>query len=312
MLINNINVNNRQNNPPVLSKVGLRVLFMQDGQYFDPYEISAVSIFKESSTFSPSSILDSEELISSSVSSYILMNFHNPSPYPTDESFNVENYNGLGEDRIYKLGDGEYIVILDQVANQTGTVNLWGANQQIVNAVSTIGDYVDVWTVKMVAESKLETVFNYFTLTRGNFYTITEPVLFRTRNRLLSNSIVLGSKVDIKIATDLTVESALTEEVKNTIRDSVVRSASIEITKINSESNMPAKVVVSSFIDTANLTRITANDTIVFTWDTDLLKTHPEIFSGNLGSLKGMYAIQAKYNLFNERILTPLMYLTVE
>lgn len=312
MLINNINVNNRQDNPPVLSKVGLRVLFMQDGQYFDPYQISAVSIFKESLTFAPSSILDTEELISSSVSSYILMNFSNPSPFTSHESFNPSSYTGLGESKIYRLNLGEYVAVLDQVEDQSGTINLWGSNQTIANAVSNIGDYVDVWTVKMFAESKLETIFNYFTLTRGNIQTITEPIMFRTRNRLLNNVIQLGSKVDIKIATDLTIESNLNEEVKNTVRNSVIRSASVEISKLNNEINVPAKVTVSSFSDTEALTRITSNDTIVFTWDTDLIKTHEEALAGNLGSIKGVYTIQAKYNLFNERIVTPLMHLTVE
>jgi len=312
MLINNINVNDRVNNPPILSKVGLKVLFLQDGEYFDPYQISAVSIFKASTNFEPSTILNTDELISSGVSGNILMNFENSSAFTNNAAFDASNYGGNGEYGIYRLNEGEYVVILDGINDQSGVLNLFGLNETIANTVSNIGDFMDVWTVKMFAESEFETVFNYFTLTRGNVQTITEPIMFRTRNRLLNNTIQLGSKVDVKIATDLTIESNLNEEVKNTIRDSVIRSASVQISKLNNEVNLPARVTVSSFTDTSALTRITANDTIVFTWDTDLLKLHEEALAGNLGSIKGVYTIQAKYNLFNERIITPLMHLTVE
>lgn len=312
MLINNIPVNDRQNNPPVLSKVGLRVFFLQDGQYADPYEISSVTIFNAANNFHPSTILTADELISSAVSSYIRMNFSNPSAITSHSSFNPSGYTGSGESTVYRLGVGEYVAILDGIANQSGVLNLFGLNQTISNTVSNIGDFIDVWTVKMVAGSEFETVLNYFTLTRGNFFTLTEPVMFRTRNRLLNNSITLGSKVDVKIGTEITIESQLTEEIKNSIREQVIKAASVEITKLNNEINLPARVTVSSFSDTSALTRITSNDTIVFTWDTDLLKGHQQALLGNLGSLKGMYTIQAKYNLFNERIITPLLHLTVE
>jgi len=313
MLINNISVNDRSSNPPVLSKVGLRVFFLQGGQYFDPYQISSVSLFKASDNYSPEHILDAEELISSSVSSHILMNFANSSADTSNIAFNPSSYSGTGQYGIYRLGLGDYVVIYDGVSNQSGVLNLFGLNQTIENNVSNIGDFTDVWTVKMFQGSEFETVLNYFTLTRGNIQTLTEPIMFRTRNRLFNNTIQLGSKVDVKIGTDLTIENtALAEEVRNTIRDSVINNASIEIVKLNNEVNLPARVTVSSFADTSALTRITQGDTIVFTWDTELLKNINQALMGNLGSIKGTYYIQAKYNLFNERILSPLMHLTVE
>lgn len=312
MLINNITVNDRQNNPPVLSKVGLRVFFLQDGQYADPYEISSVTIFNAASNFHPSTILTSDELISSAVSSYIRMNFSNYSAITSHSSFDPSGYTGAGEPNIYRLGVGDYVAILDGISNQSGVLNLFDLNQTIANTVSNIGDFIDVWTVKMVAGSEFETVLNYFTLTRGNFFTLTEPVMFRTRHRLLNNSIVLGSKVDVKIGTEITIESKITEEIKNAIQEQVIKSASVEITKLNNEINLPSRVTVSSYENTSGLTRITSNDTIVFTWDTDLLKLHPQAMLGNLGSIKGMYTIQAKYNLFSERIISPLLHLTVE
>jgi len=313
MLINNISVNDRFTNPPELSKVGLRVFFLQDGQYFDPYQISAVSLFKASDNYSPESLLDSEELISSSVSGHILMNFANSSADTDDVAFNPSSYLGTGQYGIYRLGIGDYAVVYDGVVDQSGVLNLFGLNQTIENTVSNIGDFIDIWTVKMFQSSEFETVINYFTLTRGNIQTVTEPLMFRTRNRLFNNSVQLGSKVDIKIGTDLTIENTeLAEEVRNTIRNSVINNASVEIVKLNNEINLPARVTVSSFADTSALTRITQGDTIVFTWDTELLKGINQALMGDLGSIKGTYYIQAKYNLFNERILSPLMHLTVE
>ncbi len=313
MLINNISVNDRNTNPPVLSKVGLRVFFLQDGQYFDPYQISAVSLFKASDNFIPETILNTEELISSAVSSHILMNFSNSAAEVTDVSFNSSAFSGTGQAGVYRLGLGDYVAVYHGGISQSGTLNLFGLNQTIENTVSNIGDFIDVWTVKMFADSEFETVLNYFTLTRGNVQTITEPLMFRTRNRLFNNTIQLGSKVDIKIATDITIENTyIPEEVRNTIKNTVINNASIEIVKLNNEVNLPARVTVSSFADTSALTRITQGDTIVFTWDTELLKVLNQAYLGNLGSIKGTYYIQAKYNLFNERILSPLMHLTVE
>jgi len=315
MLINGTLVNERHNNPPVLSKTALRIFFMQDGQYFDPYQISAVSIFASSKTYSPETVLNSEELINASaVSASFLMNFANSSPNTADSSFNVSNYTGNGASGIYRLGIGQYAVILDGVSNQSGVINLYGINQVIKNSVSNIGDFVDVWTVNMVAGSELETIFNYFKLTRGNFFTITEPIMFRTRSKLVNNSIVMGSRVDLKIDTEITIENSnISEEIKNVIKDQIIQSAALEIYKINEEApNVPSRVTVSSFTDTSSLVTVTSDNTILFNWDTNLLKSHPQALLGNFAGVNGVYAVQAKYNLFNERILSPLMHLTVE
>lgn len=312
MLIGAVQANDRNNNPPQLSKVGLQVFFMQDGAYQDPYQISAVSIFKAAGTYSPSSILNTDELIASSVSGSILMNFANSSADTTNAAFDPSNC-AAGASGIYRLGPGNYAVLLDGEVSQSGVVNLYGANTVIKNTVSNIGDFVDVWTIKMVAGSELETVLNYFTLTRGNFFTVTEPILFRSRTRLLNNSVILGSKVDLKIDTEITVENKnITDEVKNVIRTSALRSPSIEIYKLNDELNLPARITVSSYSDTSALTSVNSADTIVFTWDTEQLKTHPQALLGKFGGIVGMYAIQVKYNLFNQRIVSPLMHLTVE
>ena len=71
---------------------------------------------------------------------------------------------------------------------------------------------------------------------------------------------------------------------------------------------MPARVEVSGYSDTSGVIKVTADDTVILTWDTEDLKTHAQLQVGNLGNMRGIYAITLKYDLLTERIVTPLMY----
>ena len=64
MQVNNTVVGARGNRPNVSQRVGLRTFFINDGAYVDPYEISSVQLFKRSSTLTPNSVIDSENLVS--------------------------------------------------------------------------------------------------------------------------------------------------------------------------------------------------------------------------------------------------------
>ena len=315
MQLNNINYSDRHSRPSVLEKVGLQAFFLSDGQYADPYQISAVTIFSRAVNLYPSSVLDSTtQLIdTSSVSGSILMNFCNSAALTTDVAFNASNYSGgQTASGIYRTGVGKYIVILDGTINLSGTLNLDGASTKIANTADATGDYIDVWTVKMVQGSELQTVLNDFTLRKGGFTVITEPLMIKAKSRLVNNKVVLGSKVDLKIATDIHVENTnIDESIKNLLRENVVTSGSIEIQKLNEATNLPARVTVSSYSDTSALVSLTADNVLVFTWDTNQLTTHSQLTSGNFDSTRGVYAIRAKYSIFNETIVTDPMYLTL-
>lgn len=314
MLLNNIQISDRHNRPAVLEKVGLQAFFLVDGQYADPYQISAVTIFAKSVNQSPSSVLNSTtQLIDSGVSSVIKMNFCNSSADTSNVAFNVSNYSGgQSASGIFKTGVGKYIVVLDGTIDLSGTINLYGINEKIENGAAVTTDYIDVWTVKMAEGSELQSVINDFTLRKGGFTVITEPLMLKAKSRLVNNRITLGSKVDIKIATNIAVENTtIDDSIKNLLRDNVITSGSLEIVKINEAANLPAKVTVSSFSDTSAVTQMSGDNVMIFTWDTNTLSTHPQVTAGNFDSTRGVYAIRAKYTLFSEVIVTEPMYLTV-
>lgn len=314
MLLNNIQVNDRQNRPAVLEKVGLQVFFLQDGQYTDPYQISAVSVFSRFSNLDPSSVLnETTQLIDQAVSGGILMNFCNSASLTTDPSFDPSNFTGgQTASGIFRTGTGKYVVVLDGSISQTGKINLYGADQTITSQVDKTGDYIDVWTLKMAQASELQSVVNEFTLRKGGFTVVTEPLMFKAKTRLVNNKVTLGSKVDLKVATNIVVENTLIDEgIKNLLRDNVITSGALEIVKINEAANLPAKVTVSSFSDTSALIQMSADNVMIFTWDTNSLTTHPQVASGNFDSTRGVYAIRAKYSLFSETLVTEPMYLTI-
>jgi hypothetical protein len=313
MQLNSIQVSDRHNRPIVLQKVGLQAHFLSDGQYTDPYAISAVSIFASDVNFYPSSVFFSgTELIETSAASgLILMNFANSAALTSDSAFNTSNF-AAGASGIYRLGTGKYIVVLDGTVDQSGVINLDGMSEPIASRVSATGDYVDVWTILMAAGSDYQTVTNDFTLRRGGFTVLTEPLMLKAKSRLINNRIVLGSRVDIKIATDIHVENtAIDSSIKNLLRENVVTSASIEIQKLNDAATLPARVTVSSHADTSALVSITADNVILLNWDTSTLSTHPQLVAGNFGSIQGTYAIRAKYRIFDEVILTDPMHLVL-
>lgn len=315
MLLNNITCNDRNNRPTVTEKVALQVFFLNDGQYVDPYQISAVTILPRSASLYPNYVLNTTtELIdTTTVSGSILMNFCNSSTLTNNVAFNPSSYTGgQTASGIYRTGTGKYVVILDGTINLSGTLNLDSINKVIKNTASATGDYLDIWTVKMYQGSELQTINNEFTLRKGGFTTITEPLMIKSKNRLVNNKVTLGSKVDIKVATDVHVENTdIDDSIKNLLRENVVTSGSIEIQKINESSNLPGRVTVSSFADTSSLVTISADNVLIFNWDTNLLSSHPEAIAGNFESIRGVYSIKAKYNLFNEIIVSDQMFLTL-
>ena len=48
----------------------------------------------------------------------------------------------------------------------------------------------------------------------------------------------------------------------------------IEIVKKNTDRNLPSRVTVSGYTDTSGYMDVTSENTAIFTFDTDALKTH--------------------------------------
>lgn len=306
MYINNVSVNTRHNHPTVLSKTALVCYFFNDGQYADPYAISAVSIFHASSNFYPSSIIGDDGQILNSVSSLVLANFANSASLTSDSAFDTSNY-AAEASGIYRLREGVYAVVLDGNISEFN-FNLSG-NNTISNGVTRTGDYIDVWTLKRTSGSELDTVLLAFKLHSDKFYNTSEPVLFRVDTRLVNRYITLGSKVDLKFTNEVTIENInIDRSIVDLFKETFILNPAIEICKENEDRNLPSRVTVSSFADTSGYCDITSDNTVLFTFDTSTLATHSETIAGRLGSLTGRYSVRLKFSalgqLFYSNILS--------
>jgi hypothetical protein len=206
---------------------------------------------------------------------------------------------------IYKLSAGKYAVVLNDAGDTpSGVFNLSG-DTTILNRVSATGDYIDVWTLKRNAGSDLDTIINDFTLTEDRFFGVTEPLLFRVATRLENNYLVLGSKVDLKFTNEFTLENAnIDRSIVNLFKQSLVTDPMLEIYKKNQDRNLDARVEVSGYAATSGLMDTTSENTVIFTFDTEALKTHPSLLDGTLGSMTGTYVARLKFTALNQTIVS--------
>ena len=331
--INNITVVDRHNRPQVDQKVLIRTYFVNDGQYVDPYAVSSVHIFDRAYNLSPSTVLNSSGTVASSTTDLAKMVFapSGTGVVATDATFGtpVSSYTGVipagadaddacsGVSGVYRMGLGEFACVLDGGAGS----NLSGTDHngdRIQNTTSAAGRYVDVWTVKMFSDSDWTTYINSFELFDNTVLSLTEPLLLRAKNKLFNKRVTLGSKVDLKIGTEITVENEnIDENVKNIFKQSVITSATVVIKKHNEDANLPSRVTVVSATDVATTrpTQLTSDNTIIYSFDTtaDLTSGNPTSLDvSELGSKTGTYSLQVEYNLLSEKIVSPMMYFIVK
>ena len=318
MQINNTVVVDRGNRPNMTQRVGLRTYFINDGAYVDPYEISGVSIFHRSSTLTPNSVLGA----GNTITSVPLMQFGasgatRPVGAVNSPNFNVTNYvPSVTASGIYRIKQGEYVVVFDQTLALSGWDSV-NASTVAASAASTVGDYVDMWTIKLAEASKYQVFTNNFTLNEDTFFTFTEPLLLTTSNKLMNKHVRLGEKVDLKVSTKTTIQNQdIQHSVQNIFKESVITGATMEVRKVNQDLHFDGPFTVRSFADTEPTVTtqpitITQDNTIILNWDTNLIKDLVSFQNGTFGSLTGTYSVQAKYTLLNELIISPLFYLTV-
>jgi len=309
MQLNGTSVVDRNNRPTVLQKVGLRAFFINDGVYVDPYDISAVTIFDKSANFTPSTILD-DNLIASGIDASIVRMNYAPSGDMSPSNYNPDT-DITSASGVYRVKEGEYIVVLDGTQDISGVYNLHGSSVLVPNSASAVKDYIDVWTVMLAEGSTYQSLINDFHLYDDTFFVVTEPLLLTASNKLINKHVTLGSKENIKIATEVTINNkTIDSSVENLFRDSAVVSPQIKIEKLNEGTEtLPAHVEVSGFSDTSALIDVTSDNTMVLNFDTTTLATHPNV--ADFGGLVGQYRITAKYTLLNELIVTPPLYFTL-
>jgi hypothetical protein len=315
--INNTVVVDRGNRPNVNQKVGLRTYFINDGAYIDPYEISGVSIFPLNKTLTPKSVVGADGIITAVPDmQFGASGATRPVGAADSSSFDVSNYvPATTASGIYRIKQGEYVVVLDGTLNLSGFDSYEGST--VGNSASSVGKYVDMWTVKLAQASDYQVFTNNFDLNEDTFFTFTEPLLLTTSNKLMNKHVRLGEKVDLKLSTETTIQNEdILHSVQNIFKDSVITSATVEIRKVNQDLHFDGPFTVSSFAEsTATATNqpvtITQDNTIILNWDTTSLKNLTSFQNGTFGSLTGTYSVQAKYTLLNELIISPLFYLTV-
>lgn len=316
MQVNNTVVVDRGNRPNVSQRIGLRTLFINDGAYVDPYELSSVQLFKREATLSPKTVINSSGL----VSSVPLMTFGasgatRPVGAADSSAFDVSNYEpGTQASGIYRLGQGDYIVVLDETLNLSGWDPLPSGTGTVLAAtnLSAVDQYVDMWAVKLDQASKYQIITNNFSLWEDTFFAYTEPLLLTTRNSLLNKHVRLGEVIDLKITTETTLQNKnIDKSIQNIFKESVITSGLMEIRRVNQEINLDGPFTVSSFSGTDGLVDVTSDNTLIMSWDTSLIKDIQSFKDGTFGSMTGTYSVQVKYNILNQTFISPLFYLTV-
>tara|TARA_R110000850_G_scaffold35430_3_gene94433 strand:+ start:1070 stop:2029 length:960 start_codon:yes stop_codon:yes gene_type:complete len=318
MQVNNTVVVDRGNRPNMTQRVGLRTYFINDGAYIDPYEISGVSVFSKSATLSPNSVIGANNNITSvPIMQFGASGATQPVGAVDSSAFDVSNYvPSVTASGVYRIKQGEYVVVFDQTLALSGWDDYNASTVQAATA-SSVGDYVDMWTVKLAQASDYQVFTNTFTLNEDTFFTFVEPLLLTTSNKLLNKHVRLGEKVDLKVTTETTVQNQdILHSVQNIFKESVITSATMEIRRVNQDLHFDGPFTVSSFSDTAatptsNPVTITQDNTLILNWDTTTIKDLVSFQNGTFGSLTGTYSVQAKYTLLNELIISPLFYLTV-
>lgn len=337
---NNITVVDRHQRPNVLNKVLLRTFFINDGQLQDPYQVSSVSVFSLPQGTSPSGFLNSNNTIDNTKTLEANMVFQ-----PSDggvvladtgaisEQFALSGYTGAlghfpeggtdisgqpcsGVSGIYRIGTGEYGVVLDGLigsglsgVNNVTTVEP-GIYGNIKNTASAANTYIDIWTVKITNNSFWKTYINYFELYEGGFFTTTQPLLLTTKNNLTTKRVVMGSIVDLKVTTDITVGNrAIDSSIRNIMSNAAIYNPSFKIMKVDQQTpTYPSRVNVLNF-DSQQDIDITSENTLIFRLDTTNLLTTTA--PSELTTPVGTYAVQVKYTLLKETIVSPMMYFTV-
>ena len=340
--INTHEVVDRNNRPAVQSHVMLRTFFINDGEYQDPYIVSSVHIFQRSENLTPETVLDENGLVSSSMTHQAQMVFGpsgNAIVNGTDlaqfaPSSYTQQVNGIaGEGNycdnvsgIYRLGRGEYACVLDGILGPALS-GIDGNGNTIGNTADIATRYIDVWTIQLGNAATWKTYINEFALYDDAFLSLTEPPMLRTKNNLFNRRVMVGSKTDLKIGTEITVENLnIDNSVKNIFKESAINRPRVEIQKINDNPSLPGRFTV---VDSSNV-QLTADNTIIYTFDTSTVFSHGDLnnappdwedatdmaavgeYRDNLGPRQGTYALRVSYNLLHEKIVSEFMYFIVQ
>ena len=336
MQLNGYNLADRHNRPSVTKRVALRTFFLNGGEYIDPYDISAVTVCSKLDNLSPSSLIDSDTgLIKSDLTaSQVKMAFGvsggvgsahdgginddgsyrvtgNPLYLSSTEWFPAYSP-GATASGIYRVGVGDYVCVLDGTLDLSGAYYLNGSSLTVENSASAVLDYLDLWTVKFAESSEYQVMINGFKLYNDTFQTITEPVIFTATNRLVNKRVNLGSQVDLKVTTEITIQNqGLESATKAILEESAVRNAQFKLQKVNEGTvNLPSRVTILDYSDTSGTITVTSDNTMLYDFNTQAIASADNINS--LGGVTGTYALTCAYTILDQNYVQGPFYFMVK
>jgi len=336
MQLNGFNLVDRYNQPSVDSPVAIRTFFINNGLYVDPYDVSACTIFSKLENANPLSIVDpiTGLIKEDQALDTVLMNFG-------ISGTDIESHDGmngrvtflnLGDyfpaylpgnqaSGIHRVGVGDYVAVLDgtldgDLSGQYNMHAVFGEGPQVQNHASAIQDYIDVWTVKMTEASEYQIFITEFKLHNNTYINVAEPLILTTNNRLINKHVTLGSRVDLKITTDFTVQNKnIDPATLNLFKDYSINTVSVSVQKINDETTrLPARTPIT-FDEEENTPfvtdgiNVTSDNTILYNFDTNLLSAITA--TAGVGGPSGTYIINAAYTILNQTFVTPPFYFEV-
>jgi len=334
MQLNGYELSDRHNRPSVTQKVALRTFFINAGAHVDPYDISGVTVFSKLDNLSPTSLIDSSTglLKNTLTASQIKMAFGvsggvgvpHDGGLNDDGSYRVtSNYLTSTEwfpsyvptteaSGVYRIGVGDYVCVLDGQLDLSGAYYFNSSSLEVENSASAILDYLDAWTVKFAQASEYQVMMNGFSLYNDTFQAITEPILFTVTNRLVNKHINLGSQIDLKVTTDITIQNrGLEEATKAILEESALRNAQFKLQKVNEGTvNLPSRVTILDYTDTSGTITVTSDNTMLYDLNTQTIAT--ESNASELGGTTGTYALTCAYSILDQNYVQGPFYFMIK
>tara|TARA_R100000458_G_scaffold1977_4_gene1658 strand:- start:4116 stop:5111 length:996 start_codon:yes stop_codon:yes gene_type:complete len=321
MKINNITVVPRKNRPTVLGKTALEFFYIKNGVYTDPYQVCSVVLVRDQTASStklgkiangdPEVFIDYNTSssryaqLASGIVSAVDCRWRNLD-YAPDENdkyrfthvvnpvssqFSVVNYGGdvSSASGIFRIKEGHFAVVLPPDGLYvSSTWNLPDGNEytssgNATQSASAAGVYFDIWTVVDSPGSAARTYINKVQLYNDTIMGVAEPLLVTSKNSLVQKYVNAGSKVNLKVRTEISLNDKDTsKDIRSIFNESVIQDAQMRV-RMYSETD-GAWQVISDWDDVDN---ITSSDTMI---------------KSTTFNIVGRYEVQVKYSLMDETI----------
>lgn len=292
-IFNNYQVTPRFNRPSATGQTLLEFHYIKGGEYFSPYAIQSVHIFKDTDNGSADNWLD---LSSSSEQYGQVDSSHNSKvvAYFQDEAF--ETTYTLSSNRIYKRRDGVYGIVLMEGLTWRFPTDSAETIRTFTNA--QVGKYWDIWTVRDTLESHPVTYIHSFELFEDTIVSLTEPLMVTTSQKLVQKYINKNSKTDLHITSTHTVNNTnITSDIKNIFNSAILSNAQIRIIHLKDDTTSgPSYSETVPWTDAGVI--INSDDTIIYNWDTEFVDL-------------GVYELQVKSTFLNQTIMSDKFNLVV-